>query len=48
MLEHASEGPGANTIPRACRETFVPIKSGYKTLESLQAYCYRLPITNYL
>ena len=48
MLAHASEGPDVNTIPRACRETFVPIKSGYKTVESLQSYCYRLPITDYL
>ena len=48
MLDRRSEGPDVNTIPRACRETFVPIKSGYKTVESLQSYCYRLPITDYL
>ena len=48
MLDHKSEGPDVNTIPRACRETFVPIKSGYKTVESLQSYCYRLPITDYI
>ena len=48
MLDHKSEGPGANTITRACRVTFVPIKSGYKDVKSLQAYCYRLPITDYV
>ena len=48
MQERRREPADVNTIPRACRETFVPIKSGYKTLESLQAYCYRLPITDFL
>ena len=48
MQERRREPADVNTIPRACRETFVPIKSGYKTVESLQSYCYRLPITDYL
>ena len=48
LKDHASEGPEVNTIARACRETFTPIRHGYPSWTALRSYCYSLPITDFM
>ena len=47
LREHKGGDPKYFTIARACRETYTPLRHGYPNEESLKAYCYSLPITDF-
>ena len=48
MQERRKQPADVNTIPRACRATFTPLKKGYPSPEALANYCYSLPITDFI
>lgn len=36
------------TIAEACRKTYEPKRGGYPSLSALEAYCYSVPITQFV
>ncbi len=48
LVAHKHEDPRINTIPRACRETYKYIRSGYPHIGALMNYCYSVQITDFI
>jgi len=48
LREHKGGDPKYFTIARACRETFKRCRTGYPSVEALVAYCYSVPLTDFV
>lgn len=48
LVAHKDQKGRKATIAEACRKTYEPRRGGYPSLSALEAYCYSVPITQFV